>query len=95
VLVWETGLQVKKRLRNRCASVDKSPDEVLYHARVHPEQRANSLSEDQIQALHQQIRYVCTFAVEVNADATKFPDNWLFKYRWVNSILILNLSISV
>jgi formamidopyrimidine-DNA glycosylase len=57
-------------------------DEVLYHARVHPEQRTNSLSENQIRALHQQIRYVCTFAVEVNADATKCPDNWLFKYRW-------------
>ncbi|KAH9043838.1 Formamidopyrimidine-DNA glycosylase H2TH domain-containing protein [Lactarius pseudohatsudake] len=57
-------------------------DEVLYHARVHPEQRANSLAENQIRALHQQIRHVCTFAVEVNADDTKFPDNWLFKYRW-------------
>ncbi|KAF8272377.1 AtMMH-1 [Lactarius quietus] len=57
-------------------------DEVLYHARVHPEQRANALSENQIQALHQQIRHVCTFAVEVNADDTKFPDDWLFKYRW-------------
>ncbi|KAI9460155.1 hypothetical protein BJY52DRAFT_1263338 [Lactarius psammicola] len=57
-------------------------DEVLYRARVHPEQRANALSENQIRALHQQIRHVCTFAVEVNADDTKFPDNWLFKYRW-------------
>ncbi|KAN0138528.1 AtMMH-1 [Lactarius tabidus] len=57
-------------------------DEVLYHARVHPEQRANSLSESQIRALHQQIKHVCTFAVEVNADDTKFPDDWLFKYRW-------------
>lgn len=57
-------------------------DEVLYHARIHPQQRANSLSENQVQALHQQIRHVCTFAVEVNADDTQFPDNWLFKYRW-------------
>ncbi|KAI0252709.1 hypothetical protein BJV78DRAFT_1124215, partial [Lactifluus subvellereus] len=57
-------------------------DEVLYHARIHPEQRCNSLSEEQIQALHQQIRHVCTFAVEVNADDSRFPDDWLFKYRW-------------
>ncbi|KAH8992114.1 AtMMH-1 [Lactarius akahatsu] len=42
-------------------------DEVLYHARVHPEQRSNSLAENQIRALHQQIRHVY---------------NWLFKYRW-------------
>ncbi|KAI0005375.1 Formamidopyrimidine-DNA glycosylase N-terminal domain-containing protein [Russula compacta] len=57
-------------------------DEALYHARVHPEQRCNSLSEEQIQALHVHIRHVCTFAVKVNADHTRFPDNWLFKYRW-------------
>ncbi|KAF8480849.1 AtMMH-1 [Russula ochroleuca] len=57
-------------------------DEVLYHARIHPEQRCNTLSEEQIQALHLQIRNICTFAVEVNADDSKFPDNWLFKYRW-------------
>jgi len=56
----------------------------LYHARIHPEQRCNSLSEEQIQALHVQIRDICTLAVEVNADYLKFPDNWLFKYRWVN-----------
>ncbi|KAI0286674.1 Formamidopyrimidine-DNA glycosylase N-terminal domain-containing protein [Russula aff. rugulosa BPL654] len=57
-------------------------DEVLYHARIHPEQRCHSLSEEQIQALHMQIRDICRFAVEVNADHHKFPDNWLFKYRW-------------
>jgi formamidopyrimidine-DNA glycosylase len=65
---------------------DNVPDEVLYHARIHPEQRCKSLSEEQIQALHVQIRNICTFAVEMNADYFKFPDNWLFKYRWVNAI---------
>jgi ribosomal protein S13 len=60
-------------------------DEVLYHARIHPEQRCNTLSEEQVQALHQQIRDICTFAVKVNADDSKFPDNWLFKYRWVDT----------
>lgn len=65
--------------------LDNVPDEVLYHARIHPEQRCNTLSEEQIQALHLQIKNVCTFAVEVNADDTKFPDNWLFKYRWVKA----------
>jgi formamidopyrimidine-DNA glycosylase len=68
---------------------DIFPDEVLYHARIHPEERCNSLSEEQIQALHLQIRDVCTFAVNVNADDSKFPDNWLFRYRWVNLFLIL------
>jgi formamidopyrimidine-DNA glycosylase len=67
---------------------DNVPDEVLYHARIHPEQRCNSLSEEQIQALHMQIRDICTLAVEVNADYLKFPDNWLFKYRWVNATFL-------
>ncbi|KAI0271636.1 Formamidopyrimidine-DNA glycosylase N-terminal domain-containing protein [Gloeopeniophorella convolvens] len=57
-------------------------DEVLYHARVHPEQRCNSLSEDQLKALYQQVRGVCALAVKVNADDSKFPENWLFKHRW-------------
>jgi len=66
-------------------------DEVLYHARIHPEQRCNTLSEEQIEALHGQISYVCTFAVKVNADDSKFPDNWLFKHRWVNTTSFLFL----
>ena len=76
---------------------DNIPDEVLYHARIHPEQRCNSLSEEQIRALHLQIRNVCTFAVEVNADDSKFPDDWLFKYRWVYvfSPLILGQGINL
>lgn len=64
-------------------------DEVLYHARIHPEQRCNTLSEEQTEALHRQISYVCTFAVKVNADDSKFPDNWLFKHRWVNAASFL------
>jgi hypothetical protein len=35
-----------------------------------------------------QIRDICTLAVEVNADHLKFPDNWLFKYRWVNATFL-------
>ncbi|KAI0307479.1 DNA glycosylase/AP lyase [Multifurca ochricompacta] len=57
-------------------------DEVLYHSRIHPEQRCNSLSEDQIKTLRHQIGYICSFAVGVNADDSKFPDDWLFKHRW-------------
>jgi hypothetical protein len=35
--------------------------------------------------LHQQIKDVCTIAVNANADHTKFPDDWLFRHRWVNT----------
>jgi ribosomal protein S13 len=87
VLALETGLQVRL-LPESCSVVtlgNNVLDEVLYHARIHPEQRCNSLSEEQVQALHRQIRDVCTFAVKVNTDDSKFPDNWLFRYRWVNA----------
>ena len=59
-------------------------DEILYHARIHPEHRANTLSAPKIQRLHFWIAEVCKIAVSVNADDTKFPDGWLFKHRWVS-----------
>ncbi|KAM5531508.1 hypothetical protein V8D89_014833 [Ganoderma adspersum] len=57
-------------------------DEILYHARVHPEERCNVLTEDQLEALYTQTAAVCRFAVSVNADDSKFPENWLFQHRW-------------
>jgi ribosomal protein S13 len=63
-------------------------DEVLYHARIHPEHRCNVLSEDQISSLYKNVKYVCQTAVDVNADASKFPDNWLFRHRWVRCVHI-------
>lgn len=59
-------------------------DEVLYHARVHPEHKTNTLSEQQLTSLHHNIVYVCQTAVDVNADASKFPEHWLFRHRWVS-----------
>ncbi|KAJ7293819.1 AtMMH-1 [Mycena rebaudengoi] len=57
-------------------------DEILYNARVHPEQRCNTLTNDQLVALHEQTSDVCSTAVAVNADDSKFPEHWLFKHRW-------------
>ncbi|TFY72260.1 hypothetical protein EVG20_g769 [Dentipellis fragilis] len=57
-------------------------DEILYHARVHPEQRCNTLSPEQLTSLHHQTQEVCRIAVEVNADDKKFPADWLFRHRW-------------
>ncbi|KAH7883923.1 DNA glycosylase/AP lyase [Phlebopus sp. FC_14] len=57
-------------------------DEILYQAKVHPEQRCNTLANDQVQALHQQVADVCRIAVQVNADDSKYPEHWLFKHRW-------------
>ncbi|KAJ7693538.1 DNA glycosylase/AP lyase [Mycena rosella] len=57
-------------------------DEILYHARVHPEQRSNTLTDEQLVAVHLQTAHVCEIAVSVDADDSKFPENWLFKHRW-------------
>ncbi|KAI0733938.1 AtMMH-1 [Fomitopsis betulina] len=57
-------------------------DEILYHARVHPEERCSGLDGSQLQALHTQISEICRIAVEANADDTQFPGDWLFKHRW-------------
>ncbi|KAI0325613.1 AtMMH-1 [Cubamyces sp. BRFM 1775] len=57
-------------------------DEILYHARVHPEERCNVLTDAQLEALHTQTSEVCKLAVSVNADDSKFPQDWLFKHRW-------------
>lgn len=73
-------------------SPDTSPslmipvDEILYHARVHPEERCSGLDGSQLQALHTQISEICRIAVEANADDTQFPGDWLFKHRWVRII---------
>ena len=57
-------------------------DEVLYQARLYPELKANSLTEAQIQQLHEAIRQVPEAAVEAEADSEKFPPDWLFHVRW-------------
>ncbi|KAJ1958783.1 hypothetical protein EC988_000103 [Linderina pennispora] len=57
-------------------------DEVLFQSRIHPEQRANTLSEEQAHELLVQIISVCTKAVAVNAESKLFPKDWLFHYRW-------------
>ncbi|KAG8748653.1 hypothetical protein FRC10_000044 [Ceratobasidium sp. 414] len=57
-------------------------DEILYQSRIHPEQRASNLSEEQIKAVYKWAKVVCKTAVEVDADSSRFPADWLFKYRW-------------
>ncbi|KAL1841654.1 hypothetical protein VTJ49DRAFT_6760 [Mycothermus thermophilus] len=57
-------------------------DEVLYHARLHPEQYCDEFSDEQIKRLYESIRHVCQFAVDKLGDSDQFPEDWLFHYRW-------------
>lgn len=60
-------------------------DEVLYQSKIHPEQPADSLTAEQVRQLHQAIHHVCLTASDAGADATTFPENWLFHHRWKKS----------
>ncbi|KAL8649463.1 MAG: hypothetical protein Q9210_004385, partial [Variospora velana] len=57
-------------------------DELLYDARIHPEQYSDTLTPAQMAQLHRSIMYVCSTAVELRAESDRFPETWLFKYRW-------------
>jgi formamidopyrimidine-DNA glycosylase len=58
-------------------------DEIVPHARVLPEHCANALSAKQLKKIHFWIAEVCRIAVGVDTDDFQFPDDWLFKHRWV------------
>jgi formamidopyrimidine-DNA glycosylase len=62
--------------------IDKSRDEILYHAKLHPEQYSDTFSATQLKQLHTSILHVCQTAVDVLGDSTKFPAEWLFNHRW-------------
>ncbi|KAI4238829.1 MAG: hypothetical protein LQ349_000833 [Xanthoria aureola] len=57
-------------------------DELLYDAKIHPEQYSNTLNPAQMKQLHKSIHYVCSTAVDLLAESDRFPEEWLFKHRW-------------
>ena len=57
-------------------------DEILYHAKLHPEQYSDTFSSAQLKQLHASVVYVCQTAVDLLAESSKFPEEWLFKHRW-------------
>ncbi|KAK6495346.1 hypothetical protein TWF481_003370 [Arthrobotrys musiformis] len=57
-------------------------DEILFHARIHPEQYSNTLTDAQQKQLYESTVYVCKTACGVLGNSSKFPEDWLFKYRW-------------
>lgn len=57
-------------------------DELLYQARIHPEQYSNTFTDAQIQTIHDSMMSVCDIACETLSDQSKFPADWIMKYRW-------------
>ncbi|XP_020530607.1 formamidopyrimidine-DNA glycosylase isoform X2 [Amborella trichopoda] len=81
----------KKKLGIKALLLDQSyisgignwvADEVLYQARIHPLQHATSLSKESCVTLHKSINEVVKYAVQVDADCSCFPANWIFHFRW-------------
>ncbi|KAG4125182.1 hypothetical protein ERO13_D10G082500v2 [Gossypium hirsutum] len=64
-------------------------DEVLYQARIHPLQICSSLSKENCATLHNCIKEVIQYAVEVDADCNRFPCDWLFHFRLLKKQLKL------
>jgi formamidopyrimidine-DNA glycosylase len=61
-------------------------DEVLFQASVHPEQRANTLTDDQITRIHDAIGLVLNTAIRYEATYRDFPNDFLIHVReWDNS----------
>ena len=88
---WLKELLMRKRVPIKALLLDQAnisgvgnwvADEILYQARIHPEQYCNTFNDKQINELHDALIGVCTIAVETLADSKKFPEEWIMKYRW-------------
>ncbi|GAM82117.1 hypothetical protein ANO11243_000960 [Dothideomycetidae sp. 11243] len=88
---WLTNKMRSKKVPIKSLLLDQSnisgvgnwvADEVLYQARLHPEQYSNTFSDEQVQTLHDSLMDVCGTACRVLADSDQFPSTWLMKHRW-------------
>lgn len=88
---WLTELCQRKKVPIKAMLLDQANisgignwvgDEIMFDAKMHPEQYANTLSDAQIKQLHKSIHYICSTAVDLLADSEQFPESWLFKHRW-------------
>ncbi|MBS1715475.1 MAG: hypothetical protein JST30_14185 [Armatimonadetes bacterium] len=57
-------------------------DEVLYQAKIAPQRPAGSLSPKELKTLIGKLAGILETSVNVDADASKYPSDWLFNHRW-------------
>jgi formamidopyrimidine-DNA glycosylase len=57
-------------------------DEALYHARLAPARPASSLKPAEANRLRKAILDILDRSIEVGADFSRFPEDWLFHHRW-------------
>lgn len=57
-------------------------DEIVFQARIHPEQYANTLDEEMLKTLYDKILEVCTLSAKFEGNTAAFPADWLMLHRW-------------
>lgn len=56
-------------------------DEILYQAKIHPQQQANQLSENERKTVYNELQNVLKTAIKKDADVSKLPKNYLLPHR--------------
>ena len=57
-------------------------DEALYQAAIAPDRRAGDLTSVEAKKLLESLLHIVEFAISVQADKRRFPQDWLFHHRW-------------
>ena len=58
-------------------------DEILYQARIHPQQPADQLKESDVDAIYEKMQYILATAIRHEANYEEFPQDFLVTYRWL------------
>lgn len=91
-----TGKELERRLADRKAPIKALlldqrlfagvgnwiADEVLYRARIDPRRAGGSLRPAELRRLAEALVEVIGKAVDVGADSSQYPEDWLFHHRW-------------
>ncbi len=56
-------------------------DEILFHARLHPQHPVPGLEKPDLQTLHRKLHYVLEKASDARADPARLPRSWLIRHR--------------
>lgn len=57
-------------------------DEALYRAQIRPNRLGKEMGLDETTRVVDAVVDIIRFSVDVGADSAKYPDSWLFHYRW-------------
>lgn len=75
---------IKKILMDQsvCAGIGNwMADDILYQARIHPEQKNDTLIKDKLKGVFEKMQYVIEIAIELEAHYIDFPEHFLIHRR--------------